>query len=544
MFMDVYTAVPRPGKARFRTISGRGIRVVAMLFLARIDAMRHSPKIPGALALLAFGSCFYLAGCGAGPGGPGEKPNVLILLADDLGYGELGCQGNPEIPTPNIDSIAAGGVRFTDGYASAPFSGPSRAGLMTGRYQTRFGHEFNAASRPGLSMKERTFADRLKALGYATCAVGKWHLGDDPGWYPMKRGFDTFYGTPASSPYSAPPMFIDSRKAPGPKSVEDASFYTTAAYGAFAADWIREQKGPWFLYVPFNAPHSPLQATDDLLARVPPGIPHGDRRRFAAVLIGLDDAVGKILQAVRDAGQERKTLVVFLSATGGPTEETSSQNGQLRGFKETLWEGGIRVPFLMRWKGVLPEGKTYGHPVIHLDLLPTALAAAGAEPDPAWKLDGVNLLPFLTGKNQNPPHPALCWRSGEDGAIRHGNQKLVLGRLPEGGKGGGDATLFDLASDPGELEDLAAQQPAKAAELRALWDAWNAEQIPPSSAKETPRKRLGAKPEKPEKPEGDARGPAAAEPGAKKRPPKAKGPRARDRAPGGGAGKAPEAPGS
>src|SRR5262245_52889221 len=192
-----------------------------------------------------------------------RKPNILVILSDDVGWGEYGFQGGKDIPTPNIDSIAKNGVRFTQGYVSGPYCSPTRAGLMTGRYQTRFGHEFNGGGPAGgkdfgLPLSEKTMADRLKALGYATCAVGKWHLGRPPEYLPMKRGFDEFYGTVANTPFFNPPNFVDSRKSPDITPVKDDSFYTTDAYAERAVDWIGKNKGkPFFLYLPFNAQHAP-----------------------------------------------------------------------------------------------------------------------------------------------------------------------------------------------------------------------------------------------------------------------------------------------
>ncbi len=192
-----------------------------------------------------------------------NKPNVLIFLADDVGWAEFGFQGNPQIPTPNIDSIAKNGVRFTQGYVAATYCSPSRAGLMTGRYPTRFGHEFNSvAALGGLSLKETTMAKRFHELGYATGAVGKWHLGVKPDFRPMERGFDEFYGTLGNTPYYHPTQFVDSRISPDVRKVEDQDFYTTDAYADRAVDWLGKQKKdrPWLLYVPFNAQHTPLQA--------------------------------------------------------------------------------------------------------------------------------------------------------------------------------------------------------------------------------------------------------------------------------------------
>ena len=410
----------------------------------------------------------------------GRKPNVLIFLADDEGWGELGCQGNNEIPTPNIDSISANGIRFTQGYVSGPYCSPTRAGLLAGRYQTRFGHEFNSTARQsGLSLKETTFADRMKSLGYATCAVGKWHLGQNPEYRPFKRGFDEFYGTLANTPFFHPTQFVDTRVSTEVQSVSDPGFYTTDAYGERAVDWIEKHKdGPWFLYLPFNAQHAPLQAPQKYLDRFPQ-ITEEKRKLFAGMMSAKDDAVGKVLAKVRDLKQEENTLIVYLADNGGPTRSTTSKNGPLRGFKATTWEGGVRVPFMMQWKGTLPAGQVYAHPVIQLDLLPTAIAAAGGTVDPEWKLDGVNLLPYLTGKDSGKPHETLYWRFGNQWAIRDGDHKLVVGN-----GGGTEPELYNLAADIGESKNLAVDQPDKVKALQDKWNAWNAEQAPPSAPKE------------------------------------------------------------
>lgn len=410
-----------------------------------------------------------------------RKPNILVFLADDLGYGELSCQGNPEIPTPNIDAIAKAGVRFTHGYVSGPYCSPTRAGLMTGRYQTRFGHEYNSVAEIfGLSQNETTMAERLKAIGYATALVGKWHLGQKPGVLPMDRGFDEFYGTLNNTSFFNPRLFIDSRVSPDVREMKDPEFYTTLAYARRSADWLeRNKEKPWFLYLAFNAVHAPLQAPRSYLDRFP-DIRDERRRTYAAMTAAMDDAVGQVMARLRQLGQEENTLVFFLSDNGGPTASTTSRNDPLRGFKITTWEGGVRVPFMVQWKGKIPAGRIDDRPVIQLDILPTAVAAAGARVDPSWRLDGVDLLPFLTrGENPARPHETLYWRMGPQWAIRHDNFKLVAGReegriLPAG--------LYDVVQDPGESHDLTARHPDKAKELRDLWDRWDAEQAPPAAA--------------------------------------------------------------
>ncbi len=415
-----------------------------------------------------------------------KKPNILVILCDDTGWGEIGFQGNHSIPTPNIDSIAAGGVRFTNGYVSGPYCSPTRAGLMTGRYQTRFGHEFNStAAQSGLSLDETTIADRLKALGYATCAIGKWHLGNKLEFRPTKRGFDEFYGTLANTSFFLPRAFVDSQVSEDVQPMTDPDFYTTDAYAERAARWIEEHSAsPWFLYLPFNAQHAPLQAPPKYMDRFN-HVLGKNRQTFAAMMSAMDDAVGKVLSRIRDLGQEENTLIFFLSDNGGPTGSTTSSNVPLRGYKATTWEGGVRVPFCAQWKGTLPAGATYDKPIIQLDILPTAIAAAGGEVDSAWKLDGVNLLPFLAGaKTDDRPHESLYWRFGEQWAIRDGDWKLVAANT-----GSRDGELYNLATDAGELHNLAAEHPDIARKLKTKWDAWNAEQAPAAVPREKPAVR-------------------------------------------------------
>ncbi|MFM9081768.1 MAG: sulfatase [Opitutaceae bacterium] len=405
------------------------------------------------------------------------QPNVVIFYADDLGWGELGCQGNSQIPTPHTDAIARNGVRFTNGYVAATYCSPSRAGLMTGRYPTRFGHEFNSvANRTGLRLDQVTLAERLRALGYATACVGKWHLGGGLEYRPTRRGFDEFYGTLANTPFFHPTNFVDSRLSDDVRPVTDPAFYTTDAYADRAVDWIERNKNrPWFLYLPFNAQHAPLQAPKKYLDRFA-GITDEKRRIFAAMMAAMDDAVGRVMAKVRALGQEENTIYFYIADNGGPTQSTTSSNGPLRGFKMTTFEGGPRVPFLAQWKGRWPAGKVYDLPVMNLDVLPTVVTAAGGKPESSWRLDGVDLTPFVTGADAARPHETLYWRYGPQWAVRHGDLKLVVSK-----GGSGKPELYDLSKDIGESKDLAAAQPAKVRELQALWDKWSAEQAEPSA---------------------------------------------------------------
>ncbi|QIF03994.1 sulfatase-like hydrolase/transferase [Roseimicrobium sp. ORNL1] len=421
-----------------------------------------------------------------------KKPNVLVILADDLGYGETSIQGNPQIPTPNIDSIGKNGVRFTSGYVSGPYCSPTRAGLFTGRYQQRFGHEFNpgpaqaAGQAVGLPVEEKTIGDRFKEAGYTTGWFGKSHLGYEPQFHPLKRGFDEFYGfLGGAHDYfdaggdKANPILKGTEPV---QSIE----YTTESFAKEAVSFIDKNKEkPWFVYLPFNAVHGPLQATEKYLARFA-NIEDQKRRTFAAQLSAMDDAIGTVLEKIRAQGQEENTLIFFFADNGGPTPQTTSQNGPLRGFKAQTWEGGIRVAWLAQWKGHIPAGQVDDRPVIQLDILPTALAAVGVEAKPEWKLDGVNLLPYITGEKKDVPHDALYWRFGPQIAIRKGAWKLVKGANPEskpldrrGGANVEGAELYNLDKDIGETNNLAASEPEKVKELAAEWEKWNSELVAP-----------------------------------------------------------------
>ncbi len=403
-----------------------------------------------------------------------RKPNIIVIVGDDMGYGDIGVHGCKDIPTPHIDSIAKNGVRFTSGYVSGPYCSPTRAGLLTGRYQNRFGHEFNPGPKAdnnfGLSLREKTLADRLRQLGYITGMVGKWHLGASPEFHPMQRGFQSYFGfLGGAHPY------FPGKGAPilrGRETVMESEYLTDAFRREALAFVDKHQKEPFFLYWTFNAVHTPMQASDKYLARFA-RIQDPQRQKYAAMMSAMDDAIGSLLAKLRDLGLEEDTLVFFVSDNGGPTGANASNNFPLRGVKATTWEGGIRVPWLMQWKGNLPRGSTYHHPVIQLDILPTAVTAAGGEVSPDWKLDGVNLIPFVTGKNENAPHKALFWRFGPQTAVRMGDWSLVQAT---GSKG---KQLFNLKNDIEQSKDLSDVHPDRVRELQAAWDEWNQENVPP-----------------------------------------------------------------
>lgn len=402
-----------------------------------------------------------LAGAAVGrllSGAPRErKTNFVILLSDDLGYGDVGCFGSPDVPTQYIDSIASGGVRFTDGYVTCPVCSPSRSAVMTGRYQQRYGHEFNPDNRKvphdrdvrenlGLPLSEITLAQLLKKAGYATGAVGKWHLGSNPPFHPMSRGFDEYFGflpggnayvtdktpgavsvaaldTPAYKPI---PRIVPVMR--GREPVEENE-YRTDALGREAVSFIERHKSePFFLYLAFNAIHVPLQVTAHYLDRFA-NIANERHRALAAMTYALDQNIGRVLAMLRETGLEKDTVVFFFSDNGCPTYSGSGTNGPLSGGKCTLFEGGIRIPFCMQWPGHVPPGQTYHHPMMSFDLLATFHQ------------------PCRGGVSQGSP---LRWRQPDPVPDRQDNQtaprEAVLARRPQ------------LRDAPGKLEAAAVRR--------------------------------------------------------------------------------------
>jgi arylsulfatase A-like enzyme len=453
---------------------------------------------------------------------PPQLPNIVLLVADDLGYGELGCQGNPEIPTPNIDSLARHGIRFTQGYVTAAFCSASRAGFMTGRYQTRFGYEFNPIGaqnedpEAGLPVRERTIADELVDAGYVTGMFGKWHLGGTAKFNPIRRGFDDFYGFLHEGHYFVPPPYQNAttwlrrRVLPGGgdgrwtspdgrliysthmgytepdydadnpiyragQPVEETS-YLTDAFTREAVDFIqRNRNNPFFLYVPYNAVHSPLQGAQPYMKRFE-HIPDIQRRIFAAMLSNLDDSVGEILSTLQKLSLEENTLIFFISDNGGPTKELTSSNLPLRDGKGSVYEGGIRIPYLVQWKGQLRGNRTYDYPVTSLDIFSTALAVSKSNRRTDRIYDGVNLIPHLTGETTQRPHVELFWRQGAKTALRQEDWKLL--RNPRRGQSNA-WELYDLSKDTSEQNNLASTYPQKLTELEQTWKQWNDQMIPP-----------------------------------------------------------------
>ena len=417
-----------------------------------------------------------------------ERPNIVIIVADDMGYADIGVHGATDIQTPAIDSIAQDGIRFTDAYVSGPYCGPTRAGLLTGRYPQRFGHEYNlnpaAHQDYGLPLTETTIANRLKAAGYRTALFGKWHLGYADRFHPLERGFDEFFGFLAGGHTYFERGGPNNPLLDGRKPVSEAPPYLTDALADRAVDFIKRHRSqPFFLYLAFNAVHTPMHATDKYLKRFVQ-IADERRRTYAAMLSAMDDGIGRTFSALRDERLDANTLVFFFSDNGGPTIVggiNGSRNTPLRGSKAQTFEGGIRVPFMMQWPARLPRGRTATSPVIQLDVLPTVLAAVGIPVEAKWQLDGVNLLPHVTGKVKAPPHDTLYWRLGGMMAIRKGDWKLV--KMSDNATQADPSVLNDLSGvelynlkdDIGETKNLAVSHADKVKELSQAWQRWNKE---------------------------------------------------------------------
>lgn len=400
-----------------------------------------------------------------------KAPNILILLADDLGWADLGFQGSGDIRSPNLDRLASQSVRFTDGHVTASVCSPSRAGLMTGRYQQRFGHEANTPpADQGMDLGQVTMADALNKLGYRTGLIGKWHLGNDDRFYPNRRGFDYFYGLrEGSRSYFYHPDRDD--RSTSNKRIEQngetVAFdgYLTDVLGQQAVQFISEEsERPFFLFLSFTAPHGPMHATEEDLKRFAE-IKDEKRRTYAAMVWAMDRAIGQVLGQLERSGQSDNTIVWFLSDNGGATNN-GSINLPLAGHKGIKFEGGIRVPFLMRWPEKIRDGRVYDEMVSSLDIFATSLAAAGGDVQTA-NLDGVDLVPYLTGGKSGKPHQELYWHKLWFSAMRDGAWKLIY--VKDYGY-----ALYDLSADPNETTNLAKQDPQRVDSMKQRLDTWKA----------------------------------------------------------------------
>ena len=450
-------------------------------------------------------------------------PNIVLILADDLGYADISAYRVGRFSTPNIDRIGMQGARFTDGYASAPVCGPSRAGLQTGRYQNRYGFEYNngPAQRDltegfGLDLGEITLAQLLKSRSYRTGLVGKWHLGIQEKYYPTNRGYDEFVGfLPGQTSYIDPhqPGVHLSRlrsstnsdvqgvaedadsagqfsrheltqilEGPDHQVIHNEDQYLTDYFAERDAQFIEKSVKagqPYFLYAAFNAVHAPLMITQKYYDRFPQ-IKDEQLRIYAAMVAALDDAVGRILDAVDASGQSQNTLVIFASDNGCAAYRPGLCSCEpLRGGKLSHYEGGTRVPFMMRWPGHIPSGLVYREVVSLLDVLPTAVSAAGASLPPDRIYDGVDIMPYLAGSKTGTPHDMLVWRRRPLVSIRKGDWKLWESVNDTTGQFGEYKLLFNLRTDLNETTNVASRHPEKVSELEALIRQWSKDMTDP-----------------------------------------------------------------
>jgi arylsulfatase A-like enzyme len=429
--------------------------------------MIRTSTLPLAMAVLA---CLAtLTPAAQEPLRSAPAPNVLIFYLDDMGWGQPSCYGGRLVPTPAMDAIAANGVRFAEGYSSGCICSPGRVGLMTGRYQARSGHDANATG-PGreLLLSEKIMPQYLKEAGYATGILGKWHLGmTAPEYYPTARGFDVALGTVGNLGEGKGPAFYR-----GAELVDEfpGAPITSPRYAAEACRFLEDHRQrPFLLYLSFNAVHSPVVASPKWLSRFAE-LPEREQA-YAALVAEADQAIGTVMDKLRDLQLEENTLVFCISDNGGASP-LAEQLG-LRGRKWTVWEGGIRVTWMVQWKGRFPPGRVTHEPVIQLDVLPTILDACAPGSSIPQALDGVNLLPLLEGKTTQVDRQALFFRFGVQYAIRQRDWKLVKASQAM------QPMLVNLSQDPSETTDLSTTYPQKTTELQQLWDQWNSAMLPP-----------------------------------------------------------------
>jgi len=430
--------------------------------------------------------------------GQAGKPNILLIVSDDQGWPDLGCIGTKPIQTPNLDRIAKEGVRLTNYYVTWPACTPSRGSILTGRHPLRnglydmvrndlvnYGHRYSEAEYAtspemtlGLDPREQTLGDVLKHGGYRTGMVGKWDMGQAKRYLPLQRGFDFFYGhgNNGIDYYTHERYGIHSMFAGNARTKADQGTYATDLFEREALRFIREGgQQPWFFYLCFNAPHgassygseeknpksrSGVQAPDEYVAKYADSKLAENLKRYYAAVTRMDDAIGAILKQLDDTKQTENTLVIFQSDNGG---SGNGGNAPLRGQKSTLWEGGLRVPFVARWPGKIPAGRVSDEFATTLELLPTLAAASAIQPPEGVTLDGYNLLPVLAGQSPSP-RTEMFWEFRDQKAARAGNYKWIESERASG--------LYDLTSDIGEKEDLSAKSPELVADIAARWTAW------------------------------------------------------------------------
>ncbi len=410
-----------------------------------------------------------------------KQPNIVFLFSDDAGYADFGFQGSKEMITPNLDKLAKSGITFTQGYVTDATCGPSRAGLMTGKYQQRFGYEeinvpgyMSENSKflgddMGLPLDQVTIADYLKKLGYTSAMYGKWHLGDADRYHPLNRGFDEFYGFRGGARSyfgyeESSTAHKDTRMERGFGVYEEPKGYVTDVLADEAAGFIEKNKeNPFFIYLAFNAVHTPMEATQEDLDKFPKL--KGKRKELAAMTLALDRACGRVLNKLKELGLDKNTIVVFSNDNGGPTDKNASVNLPLSGTKSNHLEGGIRVPYLMSWPYQIKKKQKYDFPVSTMDLLPTFYAAAGGDVKDLKEVDGVNLLPYVKGDNLERPHQTMFWKKEVRLAYRNGDWKLI--RFADR-----PAELYNLAEDLTEENNLATEHPDKVRKMFKEMFVW------------------------------------------------------------------------
>ncbi len=440
-----------------------------------------------------------------------EKPNLIVIMADDLGYADVGFNGSKEIPTPNIDKIADNGVKFTNGYTSYSVCGPSRAGFITGRYGQRFGFERNPQYRAddpnmGLPKEEKTIAEHLSTVGYTSGIIGKWHLGTHISNHPLKRGFNEFFGhlggghtyfpenlVIKDSYFTGDYIQIPNEDGSGKTwkgSAEIASYrtwimrdhepvktnkYLTDEFSDEAVKFVeRNKEDPFFLFLSYNAPHAPLQASKKYLDRFP-DIENKRRKTYAAMVSAVDDGVGQVLSKLKELNLEENTIVVFLSDNGGPEKKNASNNGILREGKGSIYEGGFRVPFALQWKGKINTG-IYDYPVSSLDILGTISELANVTIAKDKPLDGTNLIPYLNGIQKGAPHQNIFIRKydGKLYSVRDGDLKLIVKN------NGNRKELYNLKKDISESNNIAESNTEDVERLCQILNEWETELINPT----------------------------------------------------------------
>ena len=410
-----------------------------------------------------------------------KKPNIIVILTDDQGWADVGFNGATDIPTPNIDKLASEGVVFSNGYVSHPYCSPSRAGLLTGRYQARFGHDCNmpydveSDNTVGTPLSEKMISEALQEQGYRTSAIGKWHLGDHEDLWPNAHGFDHWFGFPGGGMnyWGISKNKINTiyrNRIPVP---EEELSYLTDDFTSEAIDFItNKDEKPFFIYLAYNAPHAPDHATKQYLENTK-HIEYAGRSIYAAMVNGVDVNVGKIDSTLVANGMKDNTVIVFLSDNGGRAEH--ADNRPYRGHKGMLFEGGIKVPFYMTWPNGIKGGQVYNEPIISLDLFPTLLNMAGGDAAKEKQLEGKDLLPYINNEIKNKPHEIMFWRSvgGFEYAVRKGNYKLYKSAYKN------KTLLFNLAKDSLERYDISDKNPKIIAELEEEYKKWDAKNLAP-----------------------------------------------------------------